>query len=175
MPASGHRLSRRPRSPAVAPHRVTLPPPAVARPAPLSRLDSQELEAAGMWSAHDCGLLSAGAASTRPFLRARSGTELESQETTSGLERHRAEAARAAPSVWTKDPRVTGGGPGYFPACLSGRPNLGCWHSRRGPGPRSFVWQGHCCAGSAPTVSMLLREDHSRPAAWTTSPQRGQV
>lgn len=45
--AGGHPLSRRPRDPAPRPLRVTLPPPAVARPAPLPslwRLDS-ELEA----------------------------------------------------------------------------------------------------------------------------------
>ena len=70
MPARGHRLSRHPRGPAIAPHRVTLPPPVVARLAPLSRLDSPELEAPGMWPAHDRGLRSPGAASIPPFLRA---------------------------------------------------------------------------------------------------------
>lgn len=42
--------------------------------------------------------------------------------------------------------------------CLA-RPGLGCWHSRHLPGPRNSVWQRDCRA-AAPTVSVILREDH---------------
>lgn len=42
--------------------------------------------------------------------------------------------------------------------CLA-RPGLGCWDLRQLPGPRNSVSQGDCRA-AAPTVSLILREDH---------------